>query len=126
MIDGVQAPAVGGGIPVTAVSWRPVRIGDEAVPEDSGLFIQFDVDGSIKGHGGCNRFFGTLQQTDSGIEVGPLGSTRMACPEPVMNRETAFLDAVQKTTGFQTGENSMSLVDEDGGVLASFIADFAP
>ena len=112
----------GSGAEVTGISWRPVTVGDEAIPEDSGLYIQFDVDGSIKGNGGCNGFFGSLEQSDSGIGVGPFGSTRKACSAAIMSRETAFMDAVQKTSGFKTRGDSMSLLDEDGSVLASFVA----
>ena len=118
-----QGLKAGGGAQLTGVHWQAVRIDDEALPEDVDLQIQFDVDGSIKGHSGCNRFFGSLQKSESGIEVSPLGSTRMACPEPVMNRETAFLDAVQKMKDFRIGDSEMSLLDEDGNVLASFVAD---
>ena len=75
MLQGRQmAKLGGGGAELTGVSWRPV--GGAAVPDDSGMYVSFDVDGSIKGHGGCNGFFGSLQQSETGIEVGPLGSTR--------------------------------------------------
>jgi putative lipoprotein len=123
MMQGRQmAQMGGGGAELTGVTWRPVTVGGEAVPQDSGMYVQFEVDGSIKGHGGCNGFFGSLQQSESGIEVGPLGATRMACPEKVMDREMAFLDAVQRTQGFETGGGSMSLLDGASGVLAEFVA----
>ncbi len=123
MMQGGQMIQVGGGgAEVTGVSWRPVSVGDEAIPEDSGLTLRFEVDGSIKGHGGCNGFSGSLQKSGSGIEVGPLAATRMACPETIMNRETAFMNAVQKLRDFKTTGDGMSLLDEDGNVLAKFVA----
>jgi putative lipoprotein len=112
----------GGGAEVTGIRWRPVTIGDEPIPENSGLYVEFEVDGSIKGHGGCNGFFGSLEQSESGIGVGPLGATRKACSRAIMSRETAFMDAVQKTRDFRTGGDSMSLLDEDSSVLARFVA----
>ncbi len=118
-----QVGASGGGVEVTGIRWRPVMIGDDAIPDDSGMFIEFEVDGSIKGHGGCNGFFGSLEQTDSGLGVGPLGATRLACPEPIMSREMTFLDAVQKTRNFDTGNDDMRLLDEENDVLAEFVAD---
>ncbi len=123
MLQGREMIQVGGsGAELTGISWRLVSVGDEAIPEDAGLTLRFEVDGSIKGHGGCNGFFGSLQKSDSGIEVGPLGATRMACPEPIMNRETTFMNAVQKLRDFRTTGDGMSLLDEDGNVLASFVA----
>ena len=68
------------------------------------------------------QFFGSLEQTEAGIEIGPLGATRMACPEPIMSREMAFLEALQKTRDFQVSNDSMRLLDDEGSVLAEFVA----
>jgi len=113
----------GGGAGLTGINWRPVMVGNQVIPEDSGMYVSFDVDGSIKGHGGCNGFFGSLQQSDSesGIEVGPLGATRMACEDQVMNRETGFLEAVQKTRNFETNKDGLRLLDDDGNMLAELV-----
>jgi len=123
MLQGRQMAQIGGGgAELTGVTWQPLTVGDAAIAQDSGMFIRFEVDGSIQGHGGCNKFFGSLEQTDSGIGVGPLGGTRMACPEEIMDRETAFMDAVGKISNFQSSKDSMSLLGEDDSVLATFVA----
>lgn len=123
MLQGRSMISVGGGgAELTGISWQPVSVGDEEIAEDSGLFVLFEVDGSIKGHGGCNGFFGSLEKAGSGIAVGPLGATRMACPEEIMDREVAFMEAVQNTRDFQSGSGRMSLIDVDGNVLAEFVA----
>ena len=123
MLQGRSMISVGGGgAELTGISWRPVSVGDQEIPEDSGLYVLFEVDGSIKGHGGCNGFFGSLEKADSGIAVGRLGATRMACPEEIMDREIAFMDAVQRTRDFRSGGDRMSLIDEGGSVLAVFVA----
>lgn len=112
--------AVGGGSELTAVRWRPTYIGPEPVPEDAGLWVQFDVDGGISGDAGCNSFFGSLQQTETGIEVGALGSTRMACAEPIMSRESAFLSALQQATLFEVSGDRMNSLDADRTLLIEF------
>lgn len=112
----------GGGAGLTGTSWRPAVIGSSVIPEDSGMFISFDVDGSIKGHGGCNGFFGTLKQTEAGLEVSPLGSTRMACRDLIMTREAKFLEAVQNTRGFQERLTGVNLIDSEGEVLVELVA----
>ncbi len=123
MLQGRSMMSVGGGgAELTGISWRPVSVGDQEIPEDSGLYVLFEVDGSIKGHGGCNGFFGSLEKADSGIAVGRLGATRMACPEEIMDREMAFMAAVQRTRDFRSGGDRMSLIDEGGSVLAVFVA----
>ena len=111
------------GAEITAIKWRAVSIGDEAIPANSGIYIRFEVDGSIEGNAGCNGFFGSLEQRDSGVGVGPLGTTRMACPDPIMSREMSFIDAVQKMASFQSTSDSLSLMDEEGDVLVEFIAE---
>jgi heat shock protein HslJ len=118
-----QLGAPGGGVELTGVIWRPVTVDEQAIPADAGMYIQFEVDGGIKGHGGCNGFFGSLEQRESGVGVGPLGSTRMACPEEIMSREMAFLNAVQQTTNFETSDDNLILLDEENRVLAEFTAD---
>ncbi|MDH3613182.1 MAG: META domain-containing protein [Gammaproteobacteria bacterium] len=117
-----QQNMAGGGAGITAISWRPAFIGAEPVPEDSGMFVLFEVDGSIKGHGGCNSFFGSLEKSDSGIAVGPLGATRMSCEERVMSRETAFMDALQKTRSFEAGAKRLQLLDDEKTLLAELVS----
>ena len=73
-----------GGAELTAVRWRATYVGAEPIAEDAEIWVQFEVDGSIRGNAGCNSFSGSLEKTESGIRVGPLGATRMACPGPAM------------------------------------------
>ena len=111
-----------GGAGLTGVRWQPKYIGAEAVPDDAGLFVRFELDGSIKGHGGCNSFFGSLEKKDSDLSVGPLGSTRMACPEPIMSRESAFLEALQQTTVFEVSGERLSCLNSDRKLLIELVA----
>ena len=112
----------GGGAGMTGVEWRPIVLGADTLPADSGLFVLFAVDGSIKGNGGCNNFFGTLEKTDKGIAVGPLGSTRMACPPAIMDREVAFMQALQATSRFEVGKRRLQLLGTDSQLLAELVS----
>ena len=111
-----------GGAELTAVRWQASFIGPETVPEDAGIWVQFEVDGSIGGHAGCNSFSGSLETADSGIKVGPLAATRMACPDPVMSLETAFLGALQQAVTFEVAGQRMMSLDNDGNLLVEFTA----
>jgi heat shock protein HslJ len=55
----------------------------------------FPEPGKVAGKASCNRFFGTVHIQGDQIKFGPLGSTRMACPEAVMKQEKRYLDALQ-------------------------------
>lgn len=108
---------------LSGLQWRPIAVLADSIPDTSGMFVKFGDDGSITGHGGCNGFFGSFETTESGISIGPLGATRMACPEPKMQRESAFFDAMHKTTSYDRGDGQMKFLDSDGNVLAEFTLD---
>jgi heat shock protein HslJ len=65
---------------------------ENAEPEMPPITLVFDS-GKVSGSAGCNRFNGTVTGgiTASNIAVGPLMTTRMACPGPLMQREQDFL-----------------------------------
>ena len=113
----------GGGVGMTGVTWRPTIVGTDDLPADSGMFVEFAVDGSIKGNGGCNSFFGSLQKTNDGIVVGELGSSRMACPEKIMEREVAFMQALQNAVVFETGNDRLQLIDNANVMIADLVKE---
>lgn len=63
--------------------------------------------GTVSGSSGCNRYSGPVRPGESatGLAIGPLASTRMACPPNVMKLEQRYADALQKANswGFQAG-----------------------
>lgn len=56
--------------------------------------IEFDGSGGVYGGGGCNRFTGTYTFEDQTLAFGPLATTKMMCPEAVMDQEDRFLRAL--------------------------------
>lgn len=93
--------------------------------EDAGSIIsdmQFDAGPKVSGNSGCNRYSGSVKTlTDKGeLTFGPLISTKMACPEPQMKREQAFLGALGKTASFEVGEETLVLNGAGGTALARF------
>jgi len=63
--------------------------------------LTFPETGKVGGNGSCNRFFGPTEMSGDHIKIGPLGSTRMACPEAVMKQETKYLAALQAADHFE-------------------------
>ncbi|MGF7147714.1 heat shock protein HslJ [Sphingomonas zeicaulis] len=49
------------------------------------------ADDRVSGTTGCNRFSGSFQLAGNMLTLGALGTTRMACPPPLMQRETMLL-----------------------------------
>jgi heat shock protein HslJ len=101
--------------------WRPVRIGAAPWPEDSGIFVRFESEGRLAGHGGCNRFMGSYALGGDTIEIGPVAATRMACPEPAMEHERLLFDVLESARGFSRNRTELTLTDSQGHVIATFI-----
>jgi heat shock protein HslJ len=63
--------------------------------------LVFQEAGKVSGNASCNRFFGQAKIEESSIKLGPLGATRMACSEAIMNQEARYLNALQAAERFE-------------------------
>lgn len=108
----------GGGIlpPETLerTAWQMREINAEDIPPDQGAMITFR-DGRMSGSVGCNRLSASYTFADRTLSVGPVMSTRMACPDPVGRHEAAFVGILGGTftTSFP-GDGNMVLTGADG------------
>lgn len=83
--------------------------------------IQIDQEGKVSGFSSVNRYFGKMDIDDRGsITWSPLGSTRMAGPEDLMQQEDAFLKALAKTTQGQRKEKHLILQNKEGLTILVF------
>jgi len=67
--------------------------------------ISFPASGEIAGQAPCNTWFADQPAPYPWFEIGPIGSTRMACPE--MAQELVFFEAL----------TTMSLIEFSGPML---------
>jgi heat shock protein HslJ len=84
---------------------------NEPAPQEPEITLVY-AEGRFSGSGGCNSYFGSVEDTDTPGEmnIGPVGSTQRACPEPVMEAEMRFhqqLGAVRQY-GFMAGQLALS------------------
>ena len=108
-------------IQLVGSQWRLVRIDATLLPNDSRASIQFETEDRVVGHGGCNRFFGTYKTSDHEITFNSPNSTRMACPPPIMDRESAFFDALEKARSFQRVGTELRLFDANNQEVALLV-----
>lgn len=94
--------------------WNIIEINGSAVVPMQGQqlpFIGFDTStGKVYGFSGCNRIIGTIDiNAKAGtIDLGALGSTRMACPD--MTMEQNVLGALAQVKGYKRmGKDNMAL-----------------
>jgi len=94
--------------------WKPLRMGELAVPEAGDAFIQFRSKGRLSGFGGCNRLMAEYQAQDGVIFVGPVAATRRACPGDVMRLESAFAHALEQARGYRRQQTELVIFDAGG------------
>ena len=107
---------------LTDQRWQPRFLGAEELPATTPLFVEFAMDGSIRGHGGCNNFGGQLESQSGQLRVGPLRITRKACSPDVMTRETAFVGAVKDAIHFDVTSDRLLLLDADRQLMLELAA----
>ena len=71
------------------------------------------------GFAGCNHFFGNYELDGSSLTFGPMGATRMACPDLETVLETSVFEALQKTRKWKKADGALLLLDGDA-VLSRF------
>jgi heat shock protein HslJ len=106
---------------VTLVAVLSSLAGSEWGPETdakSERFIQFK-DTDVTGFAGCNRFFGHYHFDGSAIRIGPLASTRMACPAEVMEAEQVWFQVLENARIAEASPNELVLKDVTGVVIAT-------
>jgi heat shock protein HslJ len=67
----------------TVWEWQQTILSNDEVvtPDDPSRYtVEFQPDGRIAGQADCNRIMGSYSVIDNRIEIGPLASTRVACP----------------------------------------------
>jgi heat shock protein HslJ len=83
------------------VEWTLVEIGrDHALPEDVEISLVFEND-RVSGSSGCNTYFAGVSAPGPGnLAFNGMGATRMACPEPVMDLERRYLQALAGASSY--------------------------
>jgi len=118
----------GASVPLSGPTWHLVSYnnGKQAVVSvaaGTDPTIIFGADGTTWGNATCNQFNGRYDANDGTIKIGPLASTRMACPTAEQqDQEAAYLAALEATTTYAITGGELELRDAAGALQASFIA----
>ena len=100
--------------------WQLTAVGRHVVPDDVAPPATFAA-GGVTGTGGCNRFTGAYRVDRAALTVGPIASTRMACPGEVGAVEGAFFTALDRVAAHAIAGRSLVLLDALGAGLKSFV-----
>lgn len=95
--------------------------------DGEGTMAQADVeatitfeDGQVGGNAGCNRFFASYTLEGDQLTISQAGSTMMACPEPAMSQEQAFLANLGQVASYAISGAELTLFDAAGEALLVF------
>ncbi|QZP07621.1 META and DUF4377 domain-containing protein [Caenibius sp. WL] len=113
--------------PVKAVSslaaqhWDLVEWSGGDVPQGQPLRLDFDKSGRFSSSTGCNRVGGAFKVTGSKLRFGDgkggLVRTQMACPEPAMSVEHAYVDSLAQVTRYRISGDRLVLRTAKGTTL---------
>lgn len=76
--------------------------------------LEIAPDGTVFGHGGCNRYRGRVSITGESISFSPLASTKMACTPAAMAQEQKFYRALEQARSFRINARERKLILRDG------------
>ncbi|SEA31339.1 META domain-containing protein [Rubrimonas cliftonensis] len=108
-----QPPAAPSGPPaLDGGTWMLETLGGAAATAPS----TFNVAGDrATGAGPCNSWFGGFRQNGAQVEIGPIASTRRACP--ALAEEQAFLGALTDAASLAADGDALSFLDAGGARL---------
>ena len=72
------------------------------------------ADGSVRGSAGCNSYSGGYEVDQDKLTFpGPMMNTAMACPDPVMEQEMEYLEALQAAENYEIEGNQLLITSGD-------------
>jgi len=104
--------------------WTLATINGRPLIPGTAITLQF-LRGELAGFAGCNTYNGRYTATvnDDGtytIEVGQVTTSRLACPQEIMDQEQAYLISLQQATRARIQENQI-ILDSPPGNLTFYL-----
>lgn len=95
--------------------WTVDEFDGKAPVNDSKVTLNFGSDGSLSGSSSCNRLATTYTLTGEGLSIAQGAGTMMACEQPVMEQESAFLGLLSAVSGFAIADDGALLLKTADG-----------
>ena len=103
-------------VSIEDTTWRLELYGEKGnlkapLVEETEITIEFrSTESKFGGSGGCNNYFGGYEINKNELTIiPPIGSTRMACPETIMNQEQEYFKLLETTETFQVDDNKLTI-----------------
>jgi heat shock protein HslJ len=119
-LDGQQLAGCGGEPrALLAGAWKLVDLPGVTLPEGAEPTLEIAGD-FVSGATGCNRFTGGIALSGEGLSLMPGGMTMMACEEPLMQLEAAYMERLGRVGLFDIDEAGRLVLLIDGAPGAIF------
>jgi heat shock protein HslJ len=105
--------------PALAGTWQLTKLRG-AEPSVPGITASFTAAGKLSGFSGCNRYSGRYTTSASKITISDLAMPLMACPEPAMRTESAYVDALESAKRYSVESGTLTLKGRLGRTLLTF------
>ncbi len=96
---------VAGNVHLTG-NYTITSMGGSTISDNAPTITFVALDKTIRGNTGCNSFFGSYTLDLYALSFSDIGSTEMACDQPIMDIENQFLNALRDTGSYDL-ENSI-------------------
>ncbi|MDR1878941.1 MAG: META domain-containing protein [Bacteroidales bacterium] len=108
-------------VSITHKEWIVVEIENEKIElSDPKRFPSMTLsDGTVSGHGSCNRFHGPYTLKDNRITFGNIVATKMFCMD-TQKTEDKYMKALQKVQRWEYKDNQLCFLDDKNQVVIRF------
>jgi heat shock protein HslJ len=94
-----------------------VERNDASRADAPSAWLEIAPDGALTGHGGVNRFSGSMRTDGDRLYLTPLRMTRMAGDPEAMAAESALSDALARVASYRLDGDRLELRDQDDEVV---------
>ena len=119
--------ACGSGASIEDTTWKLESYGKkgnlQTLIEDTEITAEFkSTDSKVVGSSGLNNYFGGYEITNDELTIKPpIGSTRMAGPEPIMEQEQEYLSLLETPENFKIEKGKLT-ISCSGNKILVFVA----
>ncbi|EDY87205.1 conserved hypothetical protein [gamma proteobacterium HTCC5015] len=106
--------------------WVVEDIEEQGIIDKSRVTLVFSEDGRVGGRASCNRLTGSYTAEKNQLSFSQTATTRMMCPEAIMNQEQRFLAALEKVERFDISEHGALMFYAGDAVLIEAFPDESP
>jgi heat shock protein HslJ len=103
--------------PPFAGAWRIVAVSGAESFDAAKTDFSAGKDGHVGSSIGCNRIIGGMKLDGEHLAFGQMGTTMMACPEPLGDIERKYIKALEDVRSWRMEGEALAFLGQDGATL---------